>query len=69
MIKRPYYLNQLIQLKDSDFIKIMTGVRRCGKSAILMIYRDYLIEQGVSKDHIVYMDLESFEFQTLICLL
>ena len=44
MIKRDYYLNKLIDYKDKDIVKIITGIRRCGKSYLLLnIYNDYLI--------------------------
>lgn len=46
MISRGKYL-QLIQFKDSDFIKVITGVRRSGKSVLLMQYRDYLLSQQI----------------------
>ncbi len=47
MIQRPTYLKKLIQFKDNENIKIITGVRRAGKSVLLMLYRDYLISQGI----------------------
>lgn len=65
MFNRPYYLNQLIKFKDSDFIKVITGVRRCGKSVLLMLYREYLKKEGVPENHIIYMNFESFEYQTI----
>ncbi|MDQ7938137.1 ATP-binding protein [Lactiplantibacillus sp. WILCCON 0030] len=61
MIKRPMYLNQLIQLKDTDFIKIITGVRRAGKSVLLKLYRDYLLSQGVKNEQIIYFNFEEFD--------
>lgn len=65
MFQRPVYLNQLIQFKDSDFIKVITGVRRSGKSVLLMLYKDYLKKEQVSEDHIIYMNFESFDYQTI----
>ncbi|MGH1789469.1 ATP-binding protein [Enterococcus faecalis] len=65
MFQRPIYLNQLIQFKDSDFIKVITGVRRSGKSVLLMLFKEYLLEEDVSEDHIIYMNFESFEYQTI----
>ena len=47
MLKRQTYLNWLISSKDNEFIKVITGVRRSGKSVILRLYQDYLLEQGV----------------------
>lgn len=49
IIERKEYLEKLIAWKDKQLIKIVTGVRRCGKSMLLEIYRNYLKEQGVCK--------------------
>lgn len=65
MFQRPNYLKQLIQFKDSDFIKVITGVRRSGKSVLLMLYKEYLLQEGVKDDHIIYMNFESFDYQTI----
>ena len=65
MFQRPFYLNQLIQFKDSDFIKVITGVRRSGKSVLLMLYREYLLKENISEDHIIYMNFESYDYQTI----
>lgn len=65
MFQRPIYLNQLIQFKDSDFIKVITGVRRSGKSVLLMLFKKYLLEEDVSEDHIIYMNFESFDYQSI----
>lgn len=65
MFQRPVYLNQLIQFKDSDFIKVITGVRRSGKSVLLMLYKEYLQQENVAEDHIIYMNFESYEYQTI----
>lgn len=63
MIAREQYLKQLIQFKDSDFIKVITGVRRCGKSVLLTQYSDYLRTHDVDAEHIIYINFESFEYQ------
>lgn len=60
MIQRPTYLKKLIQFKDNENIKIITGVRRAGKSVLLMLYRDYLISKGIPKENIVYLNFEEF---------
>lgn len=65
MFRRPDYLKQLIQFKDSDFIKVITGVRRSGKSVLLMLYKEYLLQKNVPEDHIIYMNFESFDYQTI----
>lgn len=66
MFKRPNYLKQLIQFKDADFIKVITGVRRSGKSVLLMLYKEYLLREGVPENHIIHINFESFEYQTII---
>ena len=53
-IKRDYYLAQLIKRKNNGLIKIVTGIRRCGKSYLLRtIFKNYLIESGVDERHIM----------------
>lgn len=59
VIERKRYLDKLIRLRDNGQVKIITGIRRCGKSFLLnTIYRDYLIQSGVSGEHIVMLDLD-----------
>lgn len=62
MFERPRYLNQLIRFKDTDFIKVITGVRRSGKSVLLQLFMDYLRQTGIDDRHIIYVNLESFEY-------
>ena len=58
-IKRDFYLNELIEQLDNGLIKIVTGIRRCGKSYLLdPIFKNYLIEKGVKEDHIIKLDLD-----------
>ena len=58
-IKRAYYLNQLIEGIDNSLVKIVTGIRRCGKSYLLdPMFKNYLLEQGVREDHIIKLDLD-----------
>ena len=58
-IKRDVYLNKIIARRENGLIKIVTGIRRCGKSYLLdPIYKDYLIENGVKEDHIIKIDLD-----------
>lgn len=54
-------MNKLIAFKDKNLIKVITGIRRCGKSTIMEIYRDWLKEQGVSTDQIVYLNFEDYD--------
>ncbi len=58
-IERPVYLNELIRSKGNGAIKIITGIRRCGKSYLLKIlFRDHLLKDGIPADHIIVIDLE-----------
>lgn len=65
MFQRPHYLNQLIKFKDTDFIKVLTGVRRSGKSVLLMLYKEFLQESGIDNNHIIHLNFESYEHQTI----
>ena len=65
LINRPEYLKHLIQNRDVDLVKIVTGIRRCGKSSLLELYHQYLLEQGVKENHIVHMNLESLRYRDL----
>ena len=53
IIERKEYLEKLIAWKDKQLIKIVTGVRRCGKSMLLEIYRNYLKEHGIEEEQII----------------
>ena len=59
MIKRQAYLNQIIPLIDKNLIKILTGVRRSGKTVLLSQVQGYLLENGRNKNHIIYINFES----------
>ncbi len=65
LIARPQYLNQLIEHRDVDLVKIITGLRRVGKSSLLDLYHRYLLEQGVSPKHILHINFESLVYQHL----
>ena len=61
-IKRDTYLNKMINRKGNGLIKILTGIRRCGKSYLLdPIFKNYLIESGVKEDHIIKLELDKEE--------
>ena len=65
-IKRDALLSKLIDYKDKDIIKIITGIRRCGKSYLLFeIFYQYLIQQGIDKEHIIRINLESKKNENL----
>ena len=65
LIQRGEYLNKLIALKDKKIIKVVTGVRRCGKSKLLEMYRKWLLEQGVEEERIVSINFEDLDFEDL----
>lgn len=61
MIQRPTYLEQLIQLRDQDLIKVVTGIRRCGKSTLMREFLKYLQSQNVPEETILLLDFEERE--------
>lgn len=61
MIQRTEYLEILKSLKDKNLIKMLVGVRRCGKSTILQLFREYLKNEGVSESQTVFLNFEDFE--------
>lgn len=66
MIPRPVYLGKLIAQKDKDLVKVITGIRRCGKSVLLMdLFASWLEEQGIENDRIVMVDLELKDNESL----
>lgn len=65
LINRPEYLNQLIENKDVDLVKIITGIRRCGKSSLLDLFHQYLLKVGVPEENIIHMNLESLRYRNL----
>ncbi len=61
MVERTKYIEQLLSYKDMQLIKVVTGIRRCGKSTLLKMYRDKLLECGVGADQIISINLEEKE--------
>lgn len=66
MIKREKYLRKIRGFYDSELIKIITGMRRCGKSVLLRQIVEELIERGIKEDHIIFMNLEDVEYIDLL---
>lgn len=66
LIKRDSYLNKLIEHKHNQRIKIITGIRRCGKSYLLSnLFKTHLVEQGIKEDHIIEIDFDNFRSKQL----
>lgn len=66
MIDRPLYVDKIMTYTDTPFVKVLTGIRRCGKSTILQMIMDKLqSEHAVSKDHIINMRLDSMEYDDM----
>jgi predicted AAA+ superfamily ATPase len=65
-IKRDEYLDKLIKREKNTLVKVITGIRRCGKSYLLFkLYRDYLIAKGIKEDHIVQIALDDLKNESL----
>ena len=62
LIPRKQYLDTLIRLKDKQLIKIVTGIRRCGKSTLFDLYEEYLLNNGVKRENIIRINFESPQF-------
>lgn len=66
MVKRKEYLEKLKDWKDEQVIKVVTGIRRCGKSTLLLQYQDYLRENGISDEQIISLNFEELENEDLL---
>ena len=62
MIERAEYLDQLKRFKDKDLIKVVTGIRRCGKSTLFELFINYLKENGIKDDQIIKINLEDVDY-------
>lgn len=66
IIKRDIYLNRLIERQNNGMIKVITGIRRCGKSFLLFrLYKEYLVNSGVNQDHIIEIAMDGIESENL----
>ena len=65
MIIRENYLKKIVDAKDTEFIKVITGVRRSGKSTLLMMFRDYLLNSGIINENIIYINFESAMYDNI----
>ena len=66
MILREQYLAKLRMFREKDVIKIVTGIRRCGKSTLLEQFREELIREGVGEDRIIYINFEDLAYENLL---
>lgn len=66
MIVRDLYLNKLRKFQNTEFVKVITGVRRSGKTFILRLFRDELRQQGIPDDQIIFINFESMKYQDLL---
>ncbi|MDR1452531.1 MAG: ATP-binding protein [Candidatus Margulisbacteria bacterium] len=66
MLNRPLYLEQLLKFKDKQLIKIVSGVRRCGKSTLFLLYQEHLLKNGVRPEQIQSIDLEDPAYRELL---
>ncbi|WP_305116161.1 AAA family ATPase, partial [Thomasclavelia cocleata] len=66
LFKRENYLKKIRGLYDAvDIIKVITGVRRCGKSSLMLTIADELVDRGVSEDNIIYIDLDKHGYRNI----
>lgn len=66
MVKRDEYLQRLKQWKDEQVIKVVTGIRRCGKSTLLTQYQEWLKTEGITDDQIISVNFEELEYEELL---
>lgn len=66
MVKRTEYLNELKKWQDKDVIKVVTGIRRCGKSTLLALFQSELKQNGVSEDQIISLNFENIAYEDLL---
>lgn len=66
MIERKEYLNKLKKWKDDSIIKVITGIRRCGKSTLLLQFQNYLLENAIEKEQIITINFEDLQYEELL---
>ncbi|MGN0323949.1 MAG: ATP-binding protein, partial [Oliverpabstia sp.] len=66
MVIRKEYLSRLLAWKNEQVIKVVTGIRRCGKSTLLKQFQDHLLEDGVSQDQIIFINFEDLDYEDLL---
>jgi predicted AAA+ superfamily ATPase len=66
MVQRKQYMDKLIKMKDEKIIRVITGIRRCGKSTLLALFQEYLKENSVTDDQIVSVNFEDIQYEFLL---
>lgn len=66
MVQRKQYMNKLIKMKDENIIRVITGIRRCGKSTLLQMFQEHLKQNGVGGDQIVSVNFEDMQYESLL---
>ena len=66
MVPRRQYMDKLIRMKDEKIIRVINGIRRCGKSTLLVLFQEYLRQNGVQDDQIVSINFEDLQFEHLL---
>ena len=66
MIPRQTYLEQLQSYRETQLIKVISGVHRCGKSTLFSLYQSHLLETGVAQEQIITLNLEDIDFEVLL---
>ena len=66
MVERTEYLEQLKAWKNEKVIKVVTGIRRCGKSTLLQQYKDFLLSSGVTDEQVIFINFEDLEYEELL---
>jgi len=66
MIQRKQYMNKLNKMKDEKIIRVITGIRRCGKSTLLFLFQEYLKQNGVQDDQIISINFEDLQYEHLL---
>lgn len=65
MIQRPDYINFLVEWKEKNIIKVITGIRRCGKSTLFELFREHLLDNGILEEQIISINFEDAEYEDL----
>jgi len=66
MVQRKQYMSKLIKMKDEKIIRVITGIRRCGKSTLLLLFQEYLKQNGVTDDQIISINFEDLQYEHLL---